>query len=80
MKSLAKSERTLLEALANAGKPTELVGGDALVAKQLEQGGLVFNTRQGAIISPKGRRVLADLHDLTEATAKKTRFGFLPGD
>jgi len=56
-------ERQLLEMLAAEGKPTRLRDEDLLIAKALEEVGLVFVIRgtPDAVITPKGRRILAEL-------------------
>jgi hypothetical protein len=53
---VADGGRALLEKLADAGKPTELGGGEAIVGKTLERAGLVLFTRNSAsaVITPKG--------------------------
>ena len=56
-------ERQLLEMLAAEGKATRLRDEDLLIAKALEEAGLVFVIRAtpDAIITPRGRRLLAEL-------------------
>ncbi len=58
---IGKSERELLERLADEGKPSRLAPGDMLIAKSLEIDGLLFMVRDTgcAVITPKGRHVLA---------------------
>ncbi len=58
---LSKSERELLERLADEGKPSRLPPGDILIAKSLEIDGLLFMVRDTgcAVITSKGRHVLA---------------------
>jgi hypothetical protein len=74
---VTEPERQLLEMLAAEGKPTRLLSEDLQVAKSLESTGLIFMVRNTgcAIITPKGRRYLADL----ERKAKPTKppLGFL---
>ena len=57
------TERTLLDRLAAAGKPTRLTLGELQVAKSLEADGLLFMIRDtlDAIITPKGRHLFAEL-------------------
>jgi hypothetical protein len=61
--ALNDRERQLLEKLAAEGKATQLMDEDLLIAKALEEAELVFVIRDtlDAIITPKGRRLLADL-------------------
>ena len=57
-------ERHLLEKLAAEGKTTKLFAEDLPVAKALEVVGLLFLIGQDepyAVITPKGRHVLAEL-------------------
>jgi len=63
MQTLTDPERRLLEMLATEGKPTWLLGYQLTVAESLEEAELVFFVRGGhaAIITPKGRRLLAEL-------------------
>ena len=63
MVALTDSERTLLDRIAAEGKATRLTLGDLQAAKSLEADGLLFMVRNtlDAIITPKGRRLLAEL-------------------
>ncbi len=64
MFSLTDPERQLLERLASEGKSTRLYEIDVPVAKSLEGVGLLFligEVEPYAIITPKGRRLLAEL-------------------
>jgi hypothetical protein len=64
MFSLTEPERQLLERLAAQGKSTRLYESDMPVAKSLEGVGLLFligETEPYAVITPKGRRLLAEL-------------------
>jgi hypothetical protein len=64
MGPLEDPERQLLERLAAEGKSARLYAGDMPVAKSLEGVGLLFlvgNNEPYAIITPKGRRLLAEL-------------------
>jgi hypothetical protein len=74
---LTESERKLLERLAAIGKATQLTAQDLQIAKPLESGGLVFMIRDtaNAIITPKGRHVLAG-REMSARPAKKP-FGFM---
>ena len=58
---MTDSERQLLERLAAVGKASRLTLGEVQVAKSLENDGLLFMVRDTAyaIITPKGRHVLA---------------------
>jgi hypothetical protein len=64
MFSLTEPERQLLERLATEGKATRLYEGDLPIAKSLESVGLLFligEVEPYAVITPKGRRLLAEL-------------------
>ena len=63
MVAVTDTERTLLDRLAAEGKPTRLTLGELQLAKSLEADGLLFMIRDtlDAIITPKGRRLLAEL-------------------
>jgi hypothetical protein len=64
MFSLTEPERQLLDRLAAEGKATRLYESDLPVAKSLESIGLLFligEVEPYAIITPKGRRLLAEL-------------------
>ena len=63
MVAVTDTERKLLDRLAAAGKPTRLTLGELQLAKSLETDGLLFMIRDtlDAIITPKGRRLLAEL-------------------
>jgi hypothetical protein len=58
---LSDRERRLLEKLAAEGKPTRLLDEDLATAKDLEAAGLVFLVGTTAIVTPKARRLLAEL-------------------
>jgi hypothetical protein len=75
--ALADKERQLLTRLAAEGKATRLVDEDLLIAKALEEAELVFVIRGtfDAVITPKGRRMLADLEK--KPKPGKPPFGFL---
>jgi hypothetical protein len=75
--TLSNDGRQLLERLATEGKATRLFADDLPVAKSLVVDGLLFLIGQDdpyAVITPKGRRLLADL-DLPPKP--KPQFGFL---
>ena len=64
MLTLTDPERQLLERLAAEGKATRLYDEDVKVAKSLEGVGLLFLIGEHepyAVITPKGRRLLAEL-------------------
>jgi hypothetical protein len=66
MTPLSELEQQLLERLAEAGKPSPLLSGELRIAASLERADLLFIKRDGAvqeaaIITPKGRRLLAEL-------------------
>ena len=76
-------ERQLLEKLADAGKATPLFGEDLIIAKSLEEADFVFLIRDGhdredgsAIITPKGRHLLAGLEQKSRKLPKPP-LGFL---
>ena len=59
---VTEPERQLLEKLASEGKATRLMDEDLLIARALQEAELVFVIRDNqAIITPKGRRLLAEL-------------------
>jgi hypothetical protein len=77
---LTDNERALLEKLADAGKPTELGGADAIVGKTLERAGLVLFVRNSAsaVITPKGRHAITAVEfSLKPTSTKKPPLGFL---
>ena len=71
-------ERQLLERLAGEGKATRLSDEDLLIARALEEAGLVFVIRGSldAIITPKGRHLLAEL-EKKPPKRPKPPFGFM---
>ena len=89
MGPLEDRERQLLERLAAEGKATKLYVEDLLVAKELVRAGLLFlvgAVEPYAIITPKGRRLLAILEakaaEASQAanrlpTAREARLGSL---
>ena len=76
MNPLNDNERQLLEKLADAGKPTELGAEESLLGQILERRGLIFFVSDGAIISPKGRHLLAG-DEAPKIGSKKKRLGLL---
>jgi hypothetical protein len=79
MFSLTEPERQLLERLAAEGKATRLYEGDMPIAKSLEGVGLLFligEVEPYAVITPKGRRLLAEL-DQKPPKRPKPPFGFM---
>jgi hypothetical protein len=79
MRPLSEAERALLHFLADAGKPTELSGPHAIVGKTLEQMGLVFFVRNSAlaVITPKGRHLIAEPDSPFKPISNKQPLGFL---
>ena len=82
MFALTDKERDLLDRLAVEGRATTLYAEDSQVALSLEASGLVFLVRDtlgrdgvSAIITPKGRRLLADLE--RKPKPNKPPLGFL---
>jgi hypothetical protein len=75
--TLTEPERRLLEMLAAEGKATRLMDEDLLIAKALEEAGLVFVIRNtlDAIITPKGRHLLAG--EEKKSKPAKPPLGFL---
>jgi hypothetical protein len=75
--AITDSERELLDRLATEGKATRLMLGELQVAKSLEAVGLIFmiSNTLDAIITPKGRHVLAGIE--IRARPAKEPFGFM---
>jgi hypothetical protein len=73
---LSDRERQLLEKLAAEGNATRLMDEDLLIAKALEEAGLVFVTRDtlDAVITPKGRRLLAILEQKPKPPSRRSAF------
>jgi len=74
---LTEQERELLERLSAEGKATELRSGESHGAKALEKADLVFLVPGGtgrAIITPRGRRLLAELAQKPKRSASP--FGY----
>jgi len=72
--SLTDREKHLLERLGTAGKAVELRSGEIETARQLEVVDLVFLVPDGssrAVITPKGRRLLAGEEVAAQKTKKK---------
>ncbi len=59
MAALSERERQLLDRLAAEGKPTRLLDEEPALVRQLEADGLVFLAGLRAVVTPKGRRLLA---------------------
>ena len=79
MFSLTDPERQLLERLAAEGKATRLFESDVPVLKSLEGVGLLFligEVEPYAVITPKGRRLLAEM-DRKPPRRPKPPFGFM---
>jgi hypothetical protein len=74
---LIKNERQrgLLEPLAAEGKATQLLDEELASAQALEAEGLLFLVGITAVVTPKGRRRLADLE--RKPKPSKTPLGFL---
>jgi hypothetical protein len=74
---MTEAKRQLLQRLADAGKPTTLVGDDLELAQLLEAEELVLivGSSTNAIITPRGRHKLANI-EITARSDKKP-FGFL---
>ena len=73
---MTERERQFLERLAGEGKPTRLLDEELALVRQLEAEGLIFLVGLSAVVTPKGRRLLAR----EEAVAKKAQkkpMGFL---
>jgi len=80
MTPLSELEQQLLERLAEAGKPSPLLSGELRIAASLERSDLLFIRRdvayqEAAIITPKGRRLLAELA-VRPPKYQKPPFGF----
>jgi hypothetical protein len=56
---LGNDEKQLLERIAAEGKATRLLDEELALAKELEADGLLFLAGLTAIVTPKGRRLLA---------------------
>ena len=79
MFSLTDPERQLLKRLSAEGKSTRLYEADVPVAKSLEGVGLLFligEVEPYAVITPKGRRMLAEI-DQKPPKRPKPPFGFM---
>jgi hypothetical protein len=68
-------QRGLLERLAAAGKATRLLEEEIALAKALEAEGLLFLVGITAVVTPKGRRLLAGLEQ--KPMPSKKSLGFL---
>jgi hypothetical protein len=58
---LSKNERRLLDRLAAEGKATRLLDEELATAKDLEAAGLLFLVGTTAVVTPRARRLLAEL-------------------
>jgi hypothetical protein len=76
--NLSSAERQLLEKLAQAGAPTELLQEELVLAKLLEHRGLLHFLRNSAtaVILPKGRHALSGVEPNSPQPAKRP-LGFL---
>jgi len=61
MVKLNDREWLLLEKLATEGKATRLLDEELGLAKELETAGLLFLVGSTAVVTPKARRLLAEL-------------------
>ena len=78
MSNLTDPERQLLERRAAEGKATRLFAEDLSVANSLKSAGLLFligEVEPNAVITPRGRRLLAEL-DQKPPKRPKPPFGF----
>ena len=74
---LTDQERQLLERLGAEGKAAELTSNEIKAAKALESADLVFLVPDGtgtAVITPRGRRVLAGLEQRPKHSAAPFRY------
>lgn len=62
-----KRERELLERLAAEGKATRVPDEDLSLARGLEGAGLLFLVGARAVITPRGRRLLAELEQMKKS-------------
>ena len=76
MPILSNPERELLERIATEGKAILLLDEEVAFAKELETAGLLFLVGAYAVITPKGRRLLAGL-DQKPPKPPKPPLGFL---
>lgn len=67
-------QRRLLERLAAAGKVTRLLDEELASAQALEAEGLLFLVGITAVVTPKGRRLLASLERKPKPNKKPLRF------
>ena len=74
---MTNDEQRLLEGLSAEGKVTALSSGEIKIAKGLEQADLVFlmpDGSGGAVITPRGRRLLAELESAKKSANKPLGF------
>ncbi len=77
MVKLTNDEQRLLERLSAEGKATALDSGEIGVARALEMADLVFvlpDGSGGAVITPRGRRLLAELESVKKSARKPLGF------
>jgi len=72
--ALTDKERELLDRLAVAGKATRLLDEEFATAKALEADGLIFLVGLTAVVTPKARRLLADLDKMPKRNTPPFRF------
>ncbi len=77
MVKLTSDEQGLLERLSAEGKVTALKSGEIGIARALEMADLVFlmpDGSGGAVITPRGRRLLAELETAMKSLKKPPSF------
>ncbi len=77
MVKLTNDERRLLERLSAEGRATALKSGEICIARALEMAYLVFlvpDGSDGAVITPRGRRLLAELESAKKSAKSPPRF------
>ena len=79
MPILSDPERELLERIAAEGKATRLLDEEVAFAKELETAGLLFLVGAYAVITPKGRRLLADLANEASRSRRSVLHGIATG-
>ncbi len=72
---LTERERQLLRKLAAEGKATRLLDEELATAKALEADGFLFLVGLAAVVTPRGRRLLAG-EEQPKKPDKKPPFGF----
>ena len=74
---MTNDEQALLERLSAEGKVTALKSGEINIARELEKADLVFlvpDGSGGAVITPRGRRLLAELESAKKSANKPLGF------